>query len=267
MRPYLLASILSVACSSPAPPPPVEPARLLVDGSAVPLAEPRVLSVDDANERYQVTMRSAMQLGDTGHTVSLQIGAAALPSSSWGRDGDETWFVFAAEAAMARTAAAALGVEAVPRGPWPVSLSARVEAAGALTPGQEQLPLRFTLRNDGPVAVWFLDGGRQRNQLGRDNRFEVGVQRGSAPLAIRRVEDFGGIGQYRRIDAGQSWVFTPDLAHWCLLDQPGEYALRISYEAELMPAEFEPGAQLALGLHSHLQRTRRIAAEARLEVR
>jgi hypothetical protein len=233
----------------------------------VPFTEPRVLSVDDANERYQVTLRSAVQLGDTGHEVSLQIGAEALRSSSWGRDGSETWFVFPAPAAKARTAAAALGVEARPRAPWPVSLAARVEAASALTSGQHQLPMRFLLKNEGPGALWFLDGGRQRNQLGRDNRFEVAVQRGATPLAIRHVEDFGGLAQYRRLDAGQSWVFTVDLAHWCTLDQPGEYTLRIGYEAELMPSEFDPGAQLPLGWHSHLQRTRRIAAEAKLEVR
>ena len=49
--------------------------------------------------------------------------------------------------------------------------------------------------------------------------------------------------------------------------KPGVYEVHVGYEAELMPSDFDPARQLAFGWHSHLARTRRAVAEARIEVR
>ncbi|MFY9343365.1 MAG: hypothetical protein WAT39_12790, partial [Planctomycetota bacterium] len=266
--PCLVAAV--AACAGPPSSLPVASAgvRLVVDAVEVAFTEPRVLSIDDANERYQVTLTTAL-VADTGRGLAalLQGGGANLACSSAGRDGAATWLVFPATPAEARAIAAALGVPAQSRAPWPARCEALLSTVAEVTAGAASVPLRFELRNTGEVAVWFMDGGRGRNRLGRDNRFQFAVQCNGVPVAIERVEDFGGIGCYRRLGPGEAWTFTPDLAHWCRLDRAGRYVVRAAYEAELMPAEFEPAAALPLGVHAHLQRLRTVSAALTFDVR
>jgi hypothetical protein len=131
--------------------------------------------------------------------------------------------------------------------------------------GAERVRLQFVLANHGPVPVWFHDGGRGRNQLGRDNRFTFVVERDGVPVPTTRVEDFGGIGIDRRLEPGAEHAFAVDLAHWCRLPAPGRYLVRATYEAELVPGEFVPHhaglPELAHGHRAHFVRTRMVEAE------
>jgi hypothetical protein len=166
-----------------------------------------------------------------------------------------------------RRRAAALGVRALEREPWRGELGAQLEAAGELAAGAEHLPLRFTLTNTGPVALWFMDGGRGRNQLGRDNRFTFAIEREGERLPTLELDDLGGLGSFRRLAPGESRALELDLAHWTRLDRAGHYTLRASYEAELLPAEFEPGKPLPPGWYAHLTRTRSVSAALTLVLR
>lgn len=241
---------------------------LLVDETRVAFRDPRVLSVADDNSRFELTCASR-ELFDTGqhHVVAFARGDLRIPANSWGRSGDESWFVFALTASQAASLAGALGVPVRERAPWQGELAAKVEFAVAPTANGEHLPMRFTLTNTGPAAVWFLDGGRNRNELGRDDRFHFDIERGGERLQVRQVNEFGGMATYRNLAPGSSWTFEPDLAHWRVLDLPGDYTLRVSYVADLMPAEFAPGEVLPLGYHAHLQRTRTVTASLAFTVR
>ncbi len=264
-----LCCLAAAACAVPVAPPPsaAGPVRLLVDGNEVAFREPAVLSIDDANARFHVNLTApTVFANDSGIMPVLHHGEQGLRSSSWGNDGKETWFVFPVNASDARTIAAALGVVARERPPWTGQLEAQLRAPGEVAAGAATVPLQFELTNTGPLPLWFLDGGRGRNQVGRDNRFQFVVDRDGTALPIIEVHDFGGIAMYRRLGPGESWTFDVDLAHWCRLAKPGVHRVRATYGADLMPPEYEPGQTLAPGLHSHLQRERTVAAELVLTV-
>jgi hypothetical protein len=260
---------LCAACAEPAPSvvPAPAPVRLVVDGSETAFHDPWVLSIDDANELYEITLSGNALDTEHSHTIALVLGELELVAQSWGSSGDVGDFFFQASAAQARAFAAALGVTAREREPWRGVLTGKLEAVGEFAAGAEHLPLRFTLTNTGPVAVWFMDGGRGRNELGRDNRFTFVIERDGERLATRELVDFGGMGAYRRLAPGESRALELDLAHWIRLERAGKYELRASYEAELMPADFEPGKALPNGWHAHVGRTRSVQAEQTIVVR
>jgi hypothetical protein len=263
-------SLLLLVCACAGAPPAPQPAcvRLCVDRAEVGFHDPQVLAVDDANERWQISLGGKpLPEPGSGHTIELVLGELRLAAQSWGRSGDEGDFTFAATPAEARALAAALGVPAREREAWRGELTGTLAAEGELAAGAEHLPLRFTLTNSGPVALWFLDGGRGRNELGRDNRFTFEVEREGEHLATRELVDFGGLGGYRRLAPGESHVLELDLAHWIRPQRAGCYDVRASYEAELLPAEFEPGKPLPPGWYSHLTHTRSVQAALTLVLR
>ena len=257
--------VLLCACAH-VPEPPRDCVRLLVDDAEAAFHDPQVLSVDDANETWRIAL-GGKPVAEGGHAIALVLGELRLPVQSWGRSGDEGDFYFQANAAEARSFAAALGVPARERNPWPGEVTGKLEAAGELAAGAEHLPLRFTLTNSGPVPLWFHDGGRGRNELGRDNRFSFEIEREGEKLATRELMDFGGMGVERRLAPGESRTLELDLAHWIRLERPGRYEVRASYEADLMPAEYQPGAGLPMGWYSHLVHTRSVQARLVFDAR
>jgi hypothetical protein len=272
MKLSVASLVLCAACAAPAPS--TEPCQkpacvsFLVDETEAAFRDPQVLAVDDANEHWQISLGGKpLPEPESGHTIELVLGELRLVAQSWGRSGDEGDFTFPATPAEARRFAAALGVPAQEREPWRGELTGTLEAAAELVAGAEHLPLRFTLTNTGPVALWFMDGGRGRNELGRDNRFTFVIEREGERLPTRELDDFGGLGSYRRLAPGESHAFELDLAHWNRLDRAGQYRLRASYEAELLPGEFEPAKPQPPGWYSHLTRTRSVSAALTLVLR
>jgi len=268
---HLLVALLA-ACSSadrgpPTPQAPPAQVRLVVGERVTPFDEVRVLSVDDANQRFHVylALRGTSELGP--EVPALVMGERRIPVTSHGRTGEVYELLFQVERADAVQLAAALATNLIERPPWTARLCATLEPIGELRAGAERLPLRFTLLNSGPVAVWFLDGGRQRNELGRDNRFEFEVTRDGAPLELRKLFDFGGIGVYRRLEPGQSHVLELDLAHWCRLERAGEYAIAGRYTADVMPAQYQPGEALPMGGYAHLNHEVAVPAQTTVTVR
>ena len=249
--------LLLAACATPG-------VELRVGGAALEFQDAQVLAVDDANEVYQVTLSSRHAAGGAQVVQPvLLLGRRQWSANQWGGSGETLESGFRVPADEARLLARALGVRAREREPWRGGLAGKLEPAGELRAGAEHLPLRFTLTNTGPVALWFMDGGRGRNELGRDNRFTVEVE----GLRSREIPDFGGMGVCRRLEPGESHVFELDLAHWCRPERAGSCRVHVAYEAELMPAEFEPGATLQPGWHAYLERTRSVPAELALELR
>jgi len=260
------------ACSAPVPAPAraekTASVRFLLDRTEADFHDPQVLSIDNENKQFEVTLLSHVLSDPTqAHTSELTLGELHLPVCSWGRSGEVSDFTFRATAEQARAIARALGIEARDRGPFYGELVGKLEAVGELRSGAEHLPLRFTLANTGPLAVWFLDGGRGRNELGRDNRFRFEVTRDVGDVPVRELVDFGGLASYRRLEPGESHTLELDLAHWCKLADPGRYFVHATYEAELLPAEFEPDKPMPMGWHAHIVQTRRIAAELELDLR
>ncbi|MFY9344002.1 MAG: hypothetical protein WAT39_16045, partial [Planctomycetota bacterium] len=54
--PWLVAAVAACTGSPPSSPVAATSVRLVVDAVEVAFTEPRVLAIDDANERYQVTL-------------------------------------------------------------------------------------------------------------------------------------------------------------------------------------------------------------------
>ncbi len=264
----ILFALVLAACVGPTPSADRGGAHLQVDGVAVAFREPQVLSVAADDHQFAVTLLADFPPdGDQAHTVTLAAAEREFVANGWGRNGDVGTFVFRVDAAQAHAVAAALGVSARLRAPWRATLQAGIELAAEWRAGAAQLPLRLRLTNTGPVPVWFLNGGRGRNELGRDNRCSFAIECDGEPLPTRAVIDFGGLGQWWRLEPGASATLAIDLAHWCTLDRVGTYALHASYQADLMPAEFEPGAALPMGWYAHLQRTCVVTAELAFELR
>jgi len=271
---HLLLAVLA-ACSpadrgAPTPPPVPAEVRLMLGDRDTPFDEVRVLSVDDANQRFHVhlALHGTTELGP--EVPALVCGERRIPVNSHGRMSETYELLFQVERADARTIATALGTELVERTPWTARLTGTLEPADStreLHAGAEHLLLRFTLTNSGPVAVWFLDGGRGRNELGRDNRFEFEVTRAGTALEPRQLFDFGGLGVYRRLEPGQSHALELDLAHWCRLELPGEYAISARYTADVMPAHYQPGEHLPMGGYAHLNHEVAVPAQTVVNVR
>jgi hypothetical protein len=242
--------------------------RLIIDGTETDCHDANVLAIDDANTQFNVTLATKTPI-DAGHphTIVLALADLSLTGSSYGSQAGGSDVTFRATAEQARAVASALGIPAQEREAWPGQLAGQLEPVGEPTAGAEHLPMRFLLTNTGPVALWFLDGGRGRNEVGRDNRFTLEIERDGERLSTRELFDFGGIGVYRRLAPGQAWTLKLDLAHWRVLERAGTYKLRAEYEADLMPAEYEPGQALPMGYYTHLRRTRTVAAELTLVVR
>ena len=242
--------------------------RLLIDGIETAFHDANVLAIDDANAQFNVTLATKAQI-ESGipHPIVLALADLRLLGTSHGSYGDGSSVVFRASAEQARAVAAGLGIPAQEREVWRGELTGRLEPVGEPGAGAEHLPMRFLLTNTGPVALWFFDGGRNRNELGRDNRFTFEIEREGESLPSRVVHDFGGKGPFRRLAPGQAWTLELDLAHWRVLERAGTYRLRAKYEAELMPADYEPGRDLPMGYYTHLTRTRTVEAELTLVVR
>ncbi|MBK7645256.1 MAG: hypothetical protein IPJ19_19800 [Planctomycetes bacterium] len=268
MKLYAALLALCSACAQPAPAQKPTCVRLLVDDQEAAFHDPQVLSVDDANEHYEITLGGKPAI-ETDHPqgIALVLGSLRLAAQSWGRSGDEGSFTFPATPEQAHAFATALGSVARKREPFRGELRAKLEPVGELVAGAEQLPLRFTLTNTGTQALWFMDGGRGRNELGRDNRFTFEIERERESVATRELVDFGGLGSYRRLAPGESHVLELDLAYWSRLERAGNYLVRATYDADVMPGSFEPGKALPLGWHTHLRRTRRVPAELALRLR
>ncbi|HEU4418458.1 MAG TPA: hypothetical protein VFT55_05935 [Planctomycetota bacterium] len=266
----LLLFLLPGSCAAPAAPiaPVSAPVRLLVDESETAFHDANVLAIDDANAQFNVMLATKSPI-DTAraHTIVLVLADLRLAGSSFGSHDGGSSVVFRATSEQARAVASGLGIPAQEREAWRGVLTGQLEPVGEPTAGAEHLPMRFLLTNTGPVALWFLDGGRGRNELGRDNRFSFEIEREGERLPTRELHDFGGMGVFRRLAPGQSWTLELDLAHWRVLERTSTYRLRAKYEAELMPADYEPGQDLPMGYYSHLNRTRTVAAELTLVLR
>ena len=258
------------ACAGPVAPsaPESAPVRLLVDETETSFHDANVLAIDDANAQFNVTLATKSPIDTTrSHTIVLAVADLRLAGTSWGNSDSDTLVVFRATPDQARTVACGLRIPAQEREAWRGVLTGQLEPVGEPAAGAERLPMRFLMTNTGPVALWFLDGGRQRNELGRDNRFTFEIEREGERLPTREIHDFGGMGVYRRLAPGHAWTLELDLAHWRVLDRAGTYRLRAKYEADLMPADYDPGVDLPMGYYSHLNRTRTVEAELTLVLR
>ena len=266
----LLLFLVPGSCAGPAAPIaslPV-PVRLLVDETETAFHDANVLAIDDANAQFNVTLATKSPIETArSHTIVLALADLRLAGSSFGSHDGGSSVVFRATSEQARAVASGLGIPAQEREAWRGVLTGQLEPVGEPTAGAEHLPMRFLLTNTGPVALWFLDGGRGRNELGRDNRFSFEIEREGERLPTRELHDFGGMGVFRRLAPGQAWTLELDLAHWRVLERAGTYRLRAKYEAELMPADYEPGQDLPMGYYSHLNRTRTVEAELTLVLR
>jgi len=271
----ILAVLLFVvpgSCAGPeapiAPAPAPASVHLLIDETDTAFHDANVLAIDDANAQFNVTLATKTPI-ESGrpHTIVLALANLRLTGSSFGSHDGGSNVTFRVTAQQARAVASGLGIPAQEREAWRGELTGQLEPVGEPSAGAEHLPMRFLLTNTGPVALWFLDGGRGRNELGRDNRFTFEIEREGERLPTREIFDFGGKGVYRRLAPGQAWTLAFDLAHWRVLERAGTYRLRAKYEAELMPAEYQPGQSLPMGYYSHLNRTRTVEAELMLVVR
>ncbi len=92
----------------------------------------------------------------------------------------------------------------------------------------EPVHLTYTLFNDSEAHVQFVEGGNQRNRLGRFDDYAVRVLRsdGSALEVISSEPNFGGISFSPTIAGGQSFVHELFLPRWVAMPGVGTYTVR-----------------------------------------
>lgn len=215
------------------PPPPFS---LLFRGEPRSIVDARIDSMENDNSRFRVniTVEGSDPFKDIP-SIELFIADRREPMllqrTSVDRDADRTLCTGYFEASDARAAARALGVQLNLRSDPAHRLEAQVEPSGD---GAGGWPLRFSITNGGDAPITFLDGGRNRNELGRDNRFTFEVSVAGQALVAREVLDRGGLAVHRTLEPGAVHVIELDLEDWFELPAEGVLEGRLTYEIDII---------------------------------
>lgn len=187
------------------------------------------ISVDAQGARLEPSLDEAY-LVVVGERLAIT-GASSDPGSG------VTTYARQADRAQALHLASALGVELEERVPPGHRLRAHFEAPESVAAGATSVPIRFVLENIGDVPITFLDGGRGRNERGRDERFSFELARDGVPLEPIALVNFGGLGAFRTLIPGATHAFELDLAAWICFDEAGTWAGIGAYEMEITGRE------------------------------
>ena len=92
----------------------------------------------------------------------------------------------------------------------------------------EPLHITYTLFNDSEADIQFVEGGNQRNRLGRFDDYDVRVFRsdGTALETISSEPNFGGISFSPQVASGQSFTHELFLPWWVAMPGAGTYTVR-----------------------------------------
>jgi hypothetical protein len=242
MRRLALSALLLCACAAQRQPPDPPTVYLRVHGMPVHFRSPEVFSVSEDNQEYMVVLAVDFSPGPELRGIELTCGASRLRARESGSDEHEGVYIFRTDAPTARAVAWSLGVPATERDPWPVAMSCRIEPERRLVACAERIPLRFTLQNSGPVSFWVLTGGMIVPGIGRDNHFRFEVEHAGKSLPSVEFTMFCGNDDPREIPPGECFDTIVDLADWFAIIEPGEYKVRATYGAELLPSDEVPAA-------------------------
>lgn len=216
------------------PPPPVE---LRIEGARVPIAAATIDAVENANTRYLVTVEAEGARLEPG-SLDAELRLAGRPVDVTGASTDpargRTTFISYLDRSAARRAGRALGISPAHRVHPGHTLEVRVVAGE--NPEHEH-PLRFVIENAGHVPITFLDGGRNRNERGRDDRFTFEVTLDGTTLEATELHTYGGLGVHRTLPPGRVWTFELDAADWFELPGSGHLAGTVRYEMEIVGRE------------------------------
>ncbi len=233
MRALFVLALASAACAAVEAPP--QHARLLVGGAEHPIDDARVVSRGNANESFRVTLLVRDGGAVRDRALALEVAGERHPIPGAGFDGERTTLDFVVERAEAERVAAALGVPLRERSHPGHALTGRFEGPGELRVGSASIPLVLVIENDGE-PVTYLDGGRGRNALGRDERFSFCVTRDGEPVETVDVVDFGGLGVWRALEPGRPARLEVDFAKWVAPHERGTYRVEGAYAIEIGPA-------------------------------
>ncbi len=227
-----------------------------MQGAKVEFDEAFVYSLNNGNTRFQILLLDEFDPAESarpstsGMAGEFVLEELRIPVLGGGRSGDSLHFSLEVDRATAQRAARTLEVVIQERAHPGHELSASFEVVHPIASGDEQIPVLFRIHNRG-ATVQLFDGGRNRNRLGRDNRFQFQVEQAGAPVAVLELPDFGGLAGYHTLAGGESYEIALDLANWIHLDEPGQYTVSGAYELLLLPGDFDHSA-FRFGEHSHL---------------
>ncbi len=270
-----LTIVLACSCASAPTPvgsetPPVEDEAavlLEVDGAPMPIAEAYVVSRQNDNQLFGLHLRLDLEPDEAGpRQVELTVGEQSYGAPGIGFDGELATCQFEATPSQAAALASALDVPLQSRAHPGHQLSAQFDLIDPTAVEPDSVTARFVLANTGDVAIEYFDGGRSRNEVGRDNRFTFTIERDGEAIEPRTIYDFGGLAGIRALGPGESQAIEVDLTHWCPFDRPGTYELRAEFELSVQPAGTWPrkGAWLP---SAHLTWDETVYAVAQVEVR
>ncbi len=234
----LLALVIS-ACQSDRP-------HLWVDDVEEAILGAQIVSRNNCNDQFYVTIDAALvDVPTTGSKLILQVGNRSFSMPGVNQSGERRSVGFMADAETAWWLAKPLRITPRLRRHPGHELVATFSCPPEFEAGMAEFIVDFTIENCGDVAIDYLDGGRNRNKLGRDNRFNLEVERDGQTVELETLHDFGGLGFYRTLDPGDSYTHRIDLCHWLDLDTPGVYQVRGVYTMNLMPGRFDHRARKA----------------------
>ncbi|MDC0668436.1 hypothetical protein [Nannocystis radixulma] len=207
---------------------------------------PRVFSIANANDRYNVLLEGSGVA--TGAQFLVLPDGTVAPPSSWGPgggSGGSDTVTFQVDAASARGLAALWGVPVRDRSPLGQGLVARWRPRKPSFKAGEPVEIELVIENTDARAAYVSVGGRQRGP--RDNRFDFEVRRGDTKLPKIEAYDFGGLMTHTKVVPGAPITLVVDVRAWAALER-GTYQVACRYGAELV---VDPTTNASWPDHAH----------------
>lgn len=196
-------------------------------GAQLVVTDPVVYSIQNDNERYQLSVRTTGAL-DTSWAF-LVLDDQRHRADSIGQDNSIATASFLLDRAQAVRAARQLPAPIHYRERLDEGLVADFQLPEAVLAG-EPIPVTLTVRKESGPTVGVVRGGRNRGP--RNNRFSFHIEHNGESVTQQKGPDFGGLSQVESLSPGETFSVTADLSRWATLT-PGQYTIRCQYDGEL----------------------------------
>lgn len=205
------------------------------------LGEVEIVATNDENTRFQFRFPQAGPLvgadADGRHAIYLAgfaepVGSSSDPDDA-GRQDLSCWFV---NRDVAERWAKALG-KTLPQREHPgFRLLTTFEPTRDEYQAGEEVELRMTIRNVGPLPFTFMDGGQQRGPRNNQFRFIAwkGYQNDFAVPDVGDRTNFGGMGGYVTLKQGETFEKIVKLTDWFRFEEPETYDITGLFEMEFL---------------------------------
>ncbi len=207
-------------------------------GRRVEPIEVHIASTANANDQYNLWVVYRREGRECPRIIVVLPGSNLLDqSNATANDRCDAWFSI--DAATARAAARVFATPIHNRIPVGPTVAGRFATSQTNYAAGDPIEIHLTLQNAaGASPVFWFSGGRNRGL--RDNQFSFEVTRDGQRVAPIDAPDFGGLGQFMRLEAGTIGQRQTRLEPWADFSSPGHYVVACHFTTELSPGDVDP---------------------------